>query len=772
MRESKWKILALGLLAVFVMAAGVPEQFATDLLKLGRPSSSDDKVIEINTGDGASNPKITVDMTNKDFDFNKALNIVETQLKLGKGVSEDLLMVFDVGAGASNPVFKWDSTAGALSFANDGVNFKKIGSGGGSGGGGINLLAESNFDFEAGTTVWGASGGTFALDTTTPLNGDASGTYDASAAAQTFSSAAIAVTEAFNGRTCTVDGLYRWPSGVQDDLTFEVYDGTSVIASVNPVPTTTETRPLNFPFFSCPSSGTLQFRITSNADAALIELDDIFLGVGRNTLSISQTELVAFAKYPATASCTWSVSSTTFADFPADTDCSPIQVDFATYEVDLTENDLPQISFSNLPAGTYLVEAVFDGFTDSNSSYGQFRFSDGSTSGPHSSNVQINPSVNSENIKAHAVFSYSTSGPRTFKLQGAMQGGGNFISIFNATTGEGGELSFKVTKFPKNASESVTLETVGSYVDVVISNGGVVNLATSGTTQQVPSDAGLQLYNYGTLTAKIGCDGGNLPTGVTCSAGNEVISPAFTPHIAGPWEVCTTFSQDVTLGSSGSIEASWQIIRRSANGITDLEVAGDVGRNTFQYNGSPSSLVHAQQQKLCGIFNLDISESRFDLSYTQNAAGTISINRLISGFSGGTAGFIRFTARPVNQSFPTPVFTDLQNSLNSKIESSADNHRIETATVNCSSSSTFTEDGNWVTSVSNISSGACTINFDPGVFSQSPKCTASRTSAFGSPTSFAVTGATTSSVVIDCAFSSSGSACLSIEYDLFCKGPK
>jgi len=83
--------------------------------------------------------------------------------------------------------------------------------GGAGAGGGVNLLATSNWDFEAGNTNWTASGGTFAIETTNPLFGAKSGSWDASASSQTLQSVLKTIDKGMVGRRCALEIAYKWP---------------------------------------------------------------------------------------------------------------------------------------------------------------------------------------------------------------------------------------------------------------------------------------------------------------------------------------------------------------------------------------------------------------------------------------------------------------------------------------------------------------------------------------------------------------------------------
>jgi len=248
--KNRYKIL-IGLLLVsgLAFASGVTQKWGTDTLQFGNSGSTDSKRFIVDTGDGSNNPTITIDMTDKDFDFNKALNIVANQVKLGD--------------------------------SNDGVAFKKIGSGGG-GGGGVNLLAELNFDFEAGLVEWTNTGGTFVLEETTPMFGEGSAVWTVQAPGNTLATALVPLPDGILGRTCSVAFDYKYTSG---DIRLNILDQTATVIHENiNVPTSDGSRTFQY-YFTCPTApGTsLQARLDGFTISSPFSIDNGFIGTGLNS---------------------------------------------------------------------------------------------------------------------------------------------------------------------------------------------------------------------------------------------------------------------------------------------------------------------------------------------------------------------------------------------------------------------------------------------------------------------------------------------------------
>lgn len=210
----------------------------------------------------------------------------------------------------SNPAagfFKiWvDDTTGKPKIINSAGTTSALGGGGGSAG--INILVDSNPDAESGTVGWTASGGTFATTNTAANvgNGLAGFSWDASAASQTLTSTITVIPSALYGSYCLLEFYYK---GFDSNVTAQVYDGTNVIAAVALSAQTNFYRQrLNF---VCPSSGNLQMRLITSADAAIGYFDQVHLGSATNVISdVITTEWTSY-----TPTGSWS-SNTTYTGF-------------------------------------------------------------------------------------------------------------------------------------------------------------------------------------------------------------------------------------------------------------------------------------------------------------------------------------------------------------------------------------------------------------------------------------------------------------------------
>ena len=600
----------------------------------------------------------------------------------------------------SDGQIKWDSATSKLQFSNDdGLNFTQIGSGG-NGGGGINLFtSDDNPGFEQGDppSSWTNSGATFAAELGSPGFGSQSGSWDASATSQTLDSALKAVPSGLEDRHCTAGFQYKW-LGNAGDLKFQVIDsGASLLAEKDIIVTTDWQKEVLA--FDCPSGESIRIRIISTADAAVLLIDEAEIGQS-NLIQISQTQLVAHAHYANTANCVWGRTSATLGDFAADSDCPAITVDSSTQAVDTADNDLPDIDFDSLVLGNYLVEVVLtashSGATLATDSY---RLSDGTTNGAQcASTQQIN--TDEMSVACSMVFS-SISGAVNFKLQGATDLGTDAQIVNDA---QGTELVWKVWKIPGAAVETLTFETTAlswsGYHD------STCQWSRTNTALGDPADdASCNLV-----------ESTNTGFGVVAAVGSTGPAISFTPKRTGNYYVCVNATLGIlTAGANANVFMS----------LTDgTTVIADADREI--YNGGVVD--ESSTTSVCGIYSVTSLVST--IIKIQTAADANAV--ILGSISGGTArSSIEWTIFAIDQQFPAPVFTELENKISGResglIEVSALILNSGTPTVD----SEF--GGNWVDSLTDHAVGQTSVNIAVGIFSQTPHCFLQGVDSEGSP---------------------------------------
>lgn len=667
----------------------------------------------------------------------------------GTGVKLTEALTLDEEATPSNP----SANTLKLYFKNDGNLYKldengtetRVGGVGGSGG--INLLADSNFNFEAQDppVSWTASGGgTFAAESTNPIFDSQSGDWDASAASENLDSALIAIPEGLQGQRCEAEIYYRYPSGANGDIDFTVVDQTpSVIATTEIELTSSGDTKRAFLYFDCPSIGdSLRIRLSSTVNSGALEIDNAFLGTGKNILQISQSSLIALANYQSTANCAWTVTNASFTTFPADSDCPGITVNSSNVAVDTTDDDLPTLVFSEpFSPGKYIVKAKLTANSSVSGQVAGYRIIEAN------SNI-ANPggqlahcgfqaaSTDTANVTCYFAFTLTsaTSFNPEFILQGFSLSGSVSILANNDDT----NFIWEVIKYPLSDSEAINYETTGFMVDA---NLGGANVSLSNSTVATYTDisnSGLDLVinkNKNGGSVQVPCNGGNASTGLTCSSGDEEIGIVFdAPHV-GDYKACVSFSHFVRYSNAAtsSINSVFEL-NETGNTSTTVLQRGKVRLTSGGSNESSANADDTNANVICGYFNFSsVGQKTLRLMYTQASTGSgAALNQILADRNAGANGDrdIHFFVTSLSQNFPTPVFNDLNTSLDQRVRGQvADDKLCHGRVTNAGTPALSTNASDCVQSLTDNGVGSTILTFSASYFSGTPNCVCSAEAA-------------------------------------------
>lgn len=629
-----------------------------------------------------------------------------------------------------------------------------------------NLLR--NPGFENGKLNWTASAGSFTITTTTAnvSTGLASGIWDPSATSQTLTATAVAIPAGYYARSGLAFCSFK-TTATDDKL--QVTDGTNVINEMTIAPTSGYTKQvLNFVF---PSSGNINLRVISASDSAAISIDECYIGEASNLAQVTQSQVFGGATYPATTNCTWTTSGTSYANYSADSDCtSPAGSNLRGF-ASAPATKVPGVTFSFLPPGKYHVVATgsFQKTTTTNQQC-YWRIHDGTTAAIGFKNSASGANIlNSSELIGD--FEYTTAQSNiTFQVQAAADAGTIACQVdASNTTYHSSGFSIQVYRFPSNAETVYKPDMLGWIVDANI-NGGNPSLGTSAVTSYTDlNDANL------TLTRQ----SGSIPVGVACSTpasetqevgdttctgseGNESLGITFNAPTPGPVKACVSFAQNLSTGAGGNIQSIFELVETPSNALTVLQEGNSRIQGDLNIASASTTIPYPN---LCGVFNFtSAGQKTIRLFYEQGVGGSISQSIVLAdGNSGNGYRDVHFVVTPLSQSVPTPLI------VNSVTMTGANVYREGLATLNCDGSSAITsQEGSWVSSIGNISSGACTVNFVSGTFSAAPRCQA--TSLTASSILFSGT-ASTSSVSIGCR-TDAGANCTAVDFNLECVGQR
>jgi hypothetical protein len=656
--------------------------------------------------------------------------IPENTMNLGHGAATDKTIVADKGLGSTNPKVKFNVTTGKWQFSNDGTNFKDLGSGAG-GGSGINFLQDSNPDFEQGTTGWTASAGSFTIATSGSswFHDLKTAVWDPSAAAQTFCSTAITVASSNAPGLAGANGSASlWLKTTATDYTLGVYDGSTLVAS-RTVPALTFFQQIAVSFPIPSSGGVLKTCLTSGSDAAAIAVDDASMG-STNVFSLSMAQFVGSAVYPNTASCLWVNSAAgSFATFSTVSACPAPTVTGLAVSVD---DNLPQIKFTSLPAGEYLVMASGQMECSAGTNCG-VTISDGTTNDGNYWAQQSNAGTPERpGFTVSGRFTYSNSGARTFMLYGARSSGTQ--NLYNNQGGQN-ETQFKVYRFPSLIEQAVKPDQYPAswtgYHDGTCSWARTNNAYADPAADSTCVFAERTNRNFGTVTSYL-------------SGSDKLPGIVFTPPRIGRYHVCASYSAISSTNTVGYSELS------------------DLNGNVLDRpsNESPSAQSLSHHIKSCGVLPVtSASAVTVRLRLAASGAGTQTVSPLNSSLQ----NTIEWEVTDYDAAQGSPV---LVGSVNSN---SVGTERIERASVLADTACVINkQSGSWLGSPTSCSAGLAT--FALSGFSDRPACVVALENSTGIVACRARSLSQTA-LTVECLNSATGAATAG-NASVICMGPR
>lgn len=375
------------------------------------------------------------------------------KLKIGDKTASDKVIEFDKGSGTTNPKIKWSNGTSKLQFTHDGTNFKDIGSGAG-GGGGVNLLVDDNFDFEAGTTNWTVSGGTLTSETGSPLFGAASGSFDASASSQNLDSTTKTIPVGLRGTHCLAQVAFRYPSGSSGDYKIQALDGSLNVLAEASIPVTTGSGAENaYVVFSCPTSGSIKLRIASTVNGSALIIDNAHLGSNTREVQVASAAFAGSSYFDTTSTCYWFRTNTALGAFSTTSACPGPTIDaqkIGTWST--TDTDLPKQTI-DLPPGLYRITVSLPIRASTGGAEVALALSDGTNTRGRVSYIDQGGGAHVP-VVISAWFEYSSAGSRTFEIFGASNTGQIELNLGQSLR----RLVFHVERYPLASEQAVAFD--------------------------------------------------------------------------------------------------------------------------------------------------------------------------------------------------------------------------------------------------------------------------------------------------------------------------
>lgn len=351
------------------------------------------------------------------------------------------------------------------------------------------------------------------------------------------------------------------------------------------------------------------------------------------------------------------------------------------------------IKFSNLPPGRYEVKYsgilhAIDSTNNSSQTTCLFRFYDGTTE----SAISGVTSPDSDGTNSYSSigtvigeFEYTnTQSSITFNLQGYLDTG-DLCQASLSTAGTKGRIT--VHRYPLTSETAYKANTTPLLAQAYHDSSCLWSRANAA---------------YGAPTGDSTCTfdqtvNNNLTVTSLEDGTGEQPAIKFTPPKLGVFEVCvSTLIKNTNSGST--------CFARLQNIDDDTDILGEQGAK----QGTADS---ENSMSLCGLINV-----------TTIAEVTVGLKVKASANTARVGGSVRttWTIKDVSQNFPMPQI------LNNVESSASGGVNLASADLNCDAGSAITgQDGSWVSSIGNISSGVCAVTLNSGSFGSTPNCSCS-----------------------------------------------
>jgi hypothetical protein len=630
---------------------------------------------------------------------------------------------------------------------------------------GLNLL--KNGHFEKNMELWTASGSSVKARTTTAseiCQGDASGSWDASATGEFLTSTAVAIP---NGMYGTNGAAVGWFKTSATDYKMQVYDGTSVLNEVT-IPASTTCVPVSVNFVY-PTSGNISVRLASQSNAVELDFDEMWQGKAfdLNLSNVSQAQLYGSIVIN---TCTGSRNNNVAGALTISGTCaySPIHNNAAAPAA----NDLA-VKFNSLPPGYYKLEArgQFGKTVSTTNSTILFAFHDGSSYGDASGAAEISSSSGqSFSMNSFSnVFKYTTAqGATTFQVRCSTS---TTTSSTNCYTAAG--LQIDVYYYPLSSDTAYKADDLNWQViaDITGANPSLGVAAVTAYTEIV--DAGLTMTPVsGSAPVGIMCSTTNAATApssaaTVCAAGSESIGANFNIPKAGWYEACFAFAHYIQTDASETVYATFNVIQTPTNAQTLTYEGGPRVPSGATTTGTDT--ITQFPHRSCGQINFSSAGNvGVRLMYEQGVAGTPDDSVLLADANASTGQrAIRVTVRPMIVPGNQPQ------TINSVMHGDAGVMRQCTGEWQATISGTTAPTRNYGTcfgSATTSGTGLYAMPITAGLFSASPTCLASSNGASGGDLCQINGAATTTSVPVAC-YNAAGSLA-NARPTIFCWGPK
>jgi hypothetical protein len=681
---------------------------------------------------------------------------------------------------ANKPAIRWNETDDVLEFSNNGTDFDAFGTGTG-GGAGINLLQDFNPGFEDGTNNWTASGGTF---TQTQVAaevgfGTGSGKWDASVTSQTLDSDLQTIPNILEAGSCLVEINYKW-EGSAGDLQLKVVDDSANILAEQDIPVSDIWRNL-FLIFSCPNenpNAQIKIRIESTADAAVIFLDQMFLGSNTREVLVGDQRM----RIPLDLQ---TASSSAQIDF-----INGIDDIYDAYLIQLvnvrpaTNGAILYLRVSEDGGSTFksgasdysytgrVLLTTGGGIDERSNAAAQIRMVEGGLG--NTSTKSLNgriffyaPSDTTKHKNFQFYFSYAETGTAHKHIRGgalyksttnAINGIRLFMSSGNIAEGEFRLYGLRKDSKPSESALNLNQTDWLIHANMYGATGASPTLTTGAvSTYTEITDANLAIeIQQGSRPVEIACINGTASEGLTCNtaAVNESMGIAFEIPYTGIYKICAHLS---CFANNANSEGVFQLIETSNVSSSIVQEGRD--KKSVQSNNAATPV------KVCGIFQFNSIGKKTVRLMFEKPATTAGLTLIADRSAVAGQRDIVWTAYPITSGVTQGIIN------NSVINSEIAGIRTESAEIdnNGSTCPILIETGDWIQSTARLGSGICRLTFKSGIFAQQPICVVT---VSGTSQDRWATIQTTSSTLIEWIIRNSAAGTFDEQAMVICQGVK
>lgn len=296
--------------------------------------------------------------------------------------------------------------------------------------GNTNILVNPSFEHQAGDTGWTVGGtATAGSEASVVVHGKKSYSFTASSQTVDLSQSSTLYQAQFADGVQGLSSIRVKTNHTGTCSVCSVQAGTVSTANCVSVQANNKWGLYKVPMILGATSNGISLACTSGT--GLTYVDDAFVGAVDLKADVDQSRIAGYAYFNPTANCTWSRTSTTLGAFGTDADCPGPTIGYSSMgSWQTTDTDLPRVTVNNLPAGTYKATFIIPGLPSTGTS-NSFSMFDGSstcqsTNGPGATSDPTNTVLS-------CVFTYTSSGNRSFEIYGHSSSGSLFITNTTAT---------------------------------------------------------------------------------------------------------------------------------------------------------------------------------------------------------------------------------------------------------------------------------------------------------------------------------------------------